>query len=412
MKYAAALFFWLVALGPVARGDSPAQPYPYIVASPNGRFYFKMLPGEYEYVGSRVVLKRPFIGIAYRVEPTGESTEIWRTRNWYEFQVYLSDDGDHLVRMGPWAWDQVNHADLAVAFYERGKLLRAHLVCDLLKDPSCVSESVSHYDWQAYRSTQPTGLGPKGFHLVLRDGSAYDFNVFDGAIQAASHDALARQTGNVRRGILPAEAEYGAALFQASRLPRWYGPHFEFDRVYAEAQGNQSEGTFSFRLLDAESRQLIHPRQPTWHARLTPKPPLAKPCLVWAEVPVRADGALLLSLPPERVRFALESALKHPLFSSRSGAPLTLHIAGDWLSRHFVELRSLHRKLKGRELPDSELLQWAQIEIEPAPTDDAYNYFLDTVSGEVIYKQMGFPFAPVWLDARGGRLSAIPAARK
>ena len=40
-------------------------------------------------------------GIAYRVEENGDFTELWKVSGWAS-GVFLSNDGQYLVRMGPW----------------------------------------------------------------------------------------------------------------------------------------------------------------------------------------------------------------------------------------------------------------------------------------------------------------------
>ena len=61
---------------------------------------------------------------------------------WYAHQVYVSDDGRYLVRMGPWAaW----LGELAVAFYENGRLLKAYVIAELFSDISDLSPPVSGY---------------------------------------------------------------------------------------------------------------------------------------------------------------------------------------------------------------------------------------------------------------------------
>lgn len=74
----------------------------------------------------------------------GSIEPLW-TVDWYAHQVYLSDDGVHLVRMGPWA-SSLN--DLAVAFYTRGKLIKDYTIESLLSDPTAIMRTVSHFMWK------------------------------------------------------------------------------------------------------------------------------------------------------------------------------------------------------------------------------------------------------------------------
>jgi len=74
----------------------------------------------------------------------GSVTPIWSV-DWHAPTVYLSGDGRYLVRMGPWAQKR---NDLAVAFYDRGKILRAYAIDDLVRNPDDLPRSISHFRWQ------------------------------------------------------------------------------------------------------------------------------------------------------------------------------------------------------------------------------------------------------------------------
>ena len=59
---------------------------------------------------------------------------------WYSFSVAVADDGEHLVRYGPWP---SSTAELAVAFYRRGELIRAYRIDELVRSPEVLPRSVS-----------------------------------------------------------------------------------------------------------------------------------------------------------------------------------------------------------------------------------------------------------------------------
>lgn len=75
--------------------------------------------------------------------------------NWYASwtNLDLSADGRHIVRYVPGA---KMGDDLALAFYDRGRLLRGYQLAELVRDPYCMlqdrsQESLSTEDWR--RST-------------------------------------------------------------------------------------------------------------------------------------------------------------------------------------------------------------------------------------------------------------------
>ena len=74
----------------------------------------------------------------------GSTTPLWSVQ-WYAFTVHLSDNGQHLVRMGPWA---SGGSSLAVAFYDRGKLTKSYSVDDLVADIDHLPHSISHFMWR------------------------------------------------------------------------------------------------------------------------------------------------------------------------------------------------------------------------------------------------------------------------
>lgn len=132
-------------------------------------------------------------GIAYEITASGKLKELWRTSGWYSFQVFLSHDGRHLVRMGPWSvGSEPAHDDLAVAFYQDGKLLKSYSTAELVKDHSKVQRSVSHYTWLADSDSRAADatlhelkLGwDNVFTLSTIDGINYRFNATTGGIES------------------------------------------------------------------------------------------------------------------------------------------------------------------------------------------------------------------------------------
>jgi hypothetical protein len=170
-----------------SRADEPMSPYSLAVASRSGRCFFKMVPYKGELQEKKYVITREAFGVAYTFDMDGNFKELWKTSGWYSFEAFLSDDGQYLVRMGPWnGGHEPKKGDLAVAFYKNGKLLKEYSVVDLVKDKSKIQATVSHYFWLD-RAMGP-GAGPglewdNVFHLKTIDGIMYQFDATTGEIK-------------------------------------------------------------------------------------------------------------------------------------------------------------------------------------------------------------------------------------
>jgi hypothetical protein len=191
MKTIIILFCLIVLQLDLLRADSEGSPYAYVAAAWDGRYYFKMIPGKrpepYRYLTGeeRDAVEIGSIGIAYEVLPDGSSKELWRTEGWYSYRVYLSRDGNCLVRMGPWNRGQEpSKDDLAIAFYRKGKLLKEYSTEQLMRDKSKVQKSISHYRWIEYQH-EPEIRSDGYFHLRTLDGMSYSFDIETGEIKEA-----------------------------------------------------------------------------------------------------------------------------------------------------------------------------------------------------------------------------------
>lgn len=148
-----------------------------------------MIPADYD---KDYKIAKEAHGIAYKLDDGGKMKELYRTDGWYSFQVYISRDGQYLARMGPWSvGHEPEEKDLAVAFYKGGKLLKEYSTKDLIKDPSKLLISVSHYMWLAHENLTAEEKGPEPsmndyfekFELHTIDGWTYVFDITNGEIK-------------------------------------------------------------------------------------------------------------------------------------------------------------------------------------------------------------------------------------
>lgn len=164
--------------------DSPSRPVPLVFVNRYGSdVMFSMIPPQYD---ASYKLTREAFGIASRLNEDGKFVEMYRTSGWYSFEVFVSRDGKYLVQMGPWnVGDSPQKDHLAVAFHKNGKLLKSYSTARLVKDPTKVVVTVSHYMWQAPQHALSPSLDyDNTFKLRTIDGWTYEFDATTGEINS------------------------------------------------------------------------------------------------------------------------------------------------------------------------------------------------------------------------------------
>jgi hypothetical protein len=101
------------------------------------------------------------------------SAPLW-TVEWFAHEVYISSDGRHLIRMGPWP---SSSDELAVAFYEDGRLLCEYRIYQLVSDPLSLPHSVSHFEWKRGVSLDDA---KNELHVTTQLNEEYIFDVTTG----------------------------------------------------------------------------------------------------------------------------------------------------------------------------------------------------------------------------------------
>lgn len=166
--------------------DSPAMPIPKVTSSEWNNIYFTMIPEQIHFekdAYDSVVVDKPAFGKAYKLKENGESELLWEVSGWYAFRVFISNDGQYLVRMGNWANGHKPAVDdLAVAFYKNGEELKSYSTSDLVLYPEKVESSVSHYVWKAKDREYPRMERDNKFKIKTIDGFIYTFDITTGEI--------------------------------------------------------------------------------------------------------------------------------------------------------------------------------------------------------------------------------------
>ena len=177
--------------GPRAIADEVLPPQDYSKVSQDGQYIFVMFTldkgwGSVFFKNRNLRRKYAQAGL-YKNDSS--LTPLW-TVDWYSHsrEVYLPSDGKHLVRMGPWPslWAPKDMEkggpalqELAVAFYESGRLLKRYSIGDLVENPKVLPQSVSHFMWMKEVSFDDVS---KRLRLSTLDGNKYVFDVNSGEI--------------------------------------------------------------------------------------------------------------------------------------------------------------------------------------------------------------------------------------
>jgi hypothetical protein len=155
---------------------------PLAFASDFGSSIFTMVPRQF---GEASKVKKA-LGVAYLVQWDGSLKELYRTEGWYSFEVFISSDGKYLVRMGDTgSGNTPRKEDLAVAFYQNGKLNKEYSTADLVTDNSkIVPSDDGGYVWRYQGPRQDNGeisdLGLLRFRLHLDRDNKFKIYTIDG----------------------------------------------------------------------------------------------------------------------------------------------------------------------------------------------------------------------------------------
>ncbi len=119
-------------------------------------------------------------GTLYKVR-SGKDKALYTVSGWYSYQVFISNDGTHLIRMGDWPSGRPKKEDLALAFYVNGKEIKRHSTLDMLKEPSKAPRSISHYRW--LESVDASYIPYEMFSVLTVEKIKITFDITTGEIE-------------------------------------------------------------------------------------------------------------------------------------------------------------------------------------------------------------------------------------
>ena len=387
------VFSMIAALQMHTQADISGAQRPWVTTSEYGDFFFKMVPSKWKKEGEKYVIDQEPFGVAYKISDDGEFKKVWQTKGWYTFEGYLSDDGLYFVRFGPWASDQKNHTDLAIAFYDRGKLLKEYKVKELIKNPDSLENSVSHYMWRPVKQSKPNGFYGETFHLVMIDKTTYSFDFKTGEIINQEKDNKAKSEREIWAEKEVIANKRGEELFKASAFKKEFDLHFKFSGV------KEMSGIYSSCSLEGK----------TWTADLMPKKGLKHDASICVVFPIVDDEQVVASITPREILSSIELAFEHPFVSKRfknAGATgIRLRIQGDRLHWDTPELIEFIDKITGTKPKKDKLSHWAYFIIDHE--DRSYtSFYFNTKTNEIINEdESKWPRVPYLIDPAGNRIN-------
>jgi hypothetical protein len=182
-----ALAFSSLLVSSFVSADSPApqERYQKVV----GAYVFVMLP-VWGVGTTSPDASEPRYGASGLYRNDGSTTPVW-TIDWYAYedQVHVTADGRFLVRVETWPSTE---GDVAVAFYDRGRLLDEHRISDLVREPEKLPHSVSHFTWLKSAELDDE---TRTFRLATLEGEIYAFDIAASARPDGGEAALIAEQG-------------------------------------------------------------------------------------------------------------------------------------------------------------------------------------------------------------------------
>ena len=179
MKSAANLISLIVAyllamvVSQVAMAHSPATPYRHVVS--NDKFFFVMLPTQYEEKNGEWVESAPPSGTAYRVTNKGKFRKLWSVEGWYAFpgDVLLSADGKTLIRIREQFLQQDgtifgdDESDALITIWRKGKQIKEYSAKEVISglNDGIRFDGFTGFKWLD-RSTLSPVIEPSRLHWI------------------------------------------------------------------------------------------------------------------------------------------------------------------------------------------------------------------------------------------------------
>lgn len=352
MKIRSTILVLATVIATASFADEPPSQKSWIKASEGGTAIFKMIATDWDYSESEHKEIRKPHGIAYTMDEEGNLNKQWESNGWYAYEGFISDDGRYFVSLDPHTTDQANHTDIAIVFYDRGTLLKQYRVCDLIKDPSRLSDSVMYYDWLPVVRSFPDRISGHTFWLTMIDKTQYAFDVKTGAIIQSDVDSHARSFTEMCEEKEAEARRKGVMIYENSALKKRFQKHFKL----VEASTDKRSSTYG---IDFE--------EPEWCATFEPLADYGLPLKIKAIFPVMPQDIIHTKTTAVDIEMAIKETFAHPEFRKRfpqtSVIGIEMKISGN--SLHMIRYQAEQQlSEKGVNLKTTPLESWAHFVVE------------------------------------------------
>jgi hypothetical protein len=109
----------------------------------------------------------------YSVDDT--STPRWKI-DWYSNEVFVSDDGQHVIRTGPLP---TSPTEEAFSLVENGEIKKTYTITDVISWPRFLPHSASHFEWK--KEIMVDNMGGT-FTVTTLEGKSFVFNLKTGQL--------------------------------------------------------------------------------------------------------------------------------------------------------------------------------------------------------------------------------------
>lgn len=168
---------------PIAKAGFWVGPFEFAITSETGRYVFTMAPREAKQKPSKEVYKSNGVGRCFFVSKDGTLKLHWSVEGWYSKNLFLSNNGNTLVRLGSWESGDQNVGPveewLALQFYYKGALKKSYIIRDLIDDTKNLVPTTAGHIW-----VKDGGFGVDGnsFFVKTIEGEVFNFSIFDGEL--------------------------------------------------------------------------------------------------------------------------------------------------------------------------------------------------------------------------------------